>query len=93
MNDEMNVVRMLLMLCVCVLVRRIAPLGVDVDAVVVRVPSHVAPVRKGRHRQWRCHLQARSLVLDTEHLLHRLLALRLNKLPRLVRHRRSNACK
>ena len=48
-------------------VRRIAPLGVDVDAVVVRVPSHVAPVRKGRHRQWRCHLQARSLVLDTEH--------------------------
>ena len=52
--------------CVCV-VRHIAPLGVDVDAVVVRVPSHVAPVRKGRHRQWRCHLQARSLVLDTEY--------------------------
>ena len=63
---------------------RAAPLGVEIDAVVVRVPSHVVPVRKGCHRQWRRHLHARSLVFDTEHLLHRLLALRLHKLPRLV---------
>ena len=60
---------------------RAAPLGVEIDAVVVRVPSHVAAVRKGCHRQWRRHLHARSLVFDTEYLLHRLLALRLDKLP------------
>ena len=62
---------------------RAAPLGVEIDAVVVRVPSHVVPVHKGCHRQWRRHLHARSLVFDTEYLLHRLLALRLDKLPRL----------
>ena len=75
---------------------RAAPLGVEIDAVVVRVPSHIAcvvPVRKGCYRRWRCHLHARSLVFDTEYLLHRLLALRLDKLPRLVRHRRSDARK
>ena len=53
---------------------RAAPLGVEIDAVVVRVPSHVVPVRKGCHRQWRRHLHACSLVFDTEYLLHRLLA-------------------
>ena len=63
---------------------RAAPLGVEIDAVVVRVPSHVVPVRKGCHRQWRRHLHARSLVLDAEYLLHRMLALRLDKLSRLV---------
>ena len=47
--------KLFLLLCVCV-IRPIAPLGVDVDGLIVRVPSHVAPVRKGRHRQWRCHL-------------------------------------
>ena len=49
---------------------RAAPLslGVEVDAVVVRVPSHVVPVRKGCHRQWRRHLHTRSLVFDTEYL-------------------------
>ena len=73
---------------------RAAPLGVEIDAVVVWVPSHVVPVRKGYHRQWRRHLHACSLVFDTEYLLlHRLPALRLDKLPRLVRHRRSNARK
>ena len=76
-----------------VVLGRAAPLGVEIDAVVVRVPSHVVPVRKGCHRQWRRHLHARSLVFDTEYLLHRLLALRLDKLPRLVRHRRSDARK
>ena len=44
---------------------RAALLGVEIDAVVVRVPSHVVPVRKGCHRQWRRHLHARSLVFDT----------------------------
>ena len=29
---------------------------VEIDAVVVRVPSHVVPVHKGCHRQWRRHL-------------------------------------
>ena len=72
---------------------RAAPLGVEIDAVVVRVPSHVVPVHMGRHRQWRRHLHARSLVLDAEYLLNRMLALCLDKLPRLVRHRRSNARK
>ena len=72
---------------------RLSPLGIEIDAVVVRVPSHVIPVRKGCHRQWRRHRHARSLVSDTEYLLHRLLALRLDKLPRLVRHRRSDARK
>ena len=66
-----------------VMLGRISPLGVEVDAVVVRVPSHVIPVRKGCHRQWRRHRHARSLVSDTEYLLHRLLALRLDKLPRI----------
>ena len=42
---------------------RAAPLGAEIDAVVVRVPSHVVPVHMGRHRQWRRHLHARSLVL------------------------------
>ena len=46
---------------------RAAPLGVEIDAVVVRVPSHVVPVRKGYHRPWRRHLHARSLVFDTEY--------------------------
>ena len=55
-------------------------LGIEIDAVVVRVPSHVLPVRKGCHRQRRRHLQARSRVFDTKYLLHRLLALLLNKL-------------
>ena len=76
-----------------VVLGRAAPLGVEIDAVAVRVPSHVVPVHMGRHRQWRRHLHARSLVLDAEYLLHRMLALRLDKLPRLVRHRRSNARK
>ena len=76
-----------------VMLGRVSPLGVEVDAVVVRIPSHVIPVRKGCHRQWRRHRHARSLVSDTEYLLHRLLALRLDKLPRLVRHRRSDARK
>ena len=35
---------------------RSASKGVEIDAVVVRVPSHVVPVRKGCHRQWRRHL-------------------------------------
>ena len=61
---------------------RIAPVGIEIDAVVVRVPSHVLPVRKGCHRQRRCHPLARNLVFDTEYLLHRLRALLLNKLPR-----------
>ena len=43
---------------------RAAPLGVEIDAVVVRVPSHVVPVHMGHHRQWRCHLHARSLVSE-----------------------------
>ena len=34
-----------------VMLGRVSPLGVEVDAVVVRVPSHVIPVRKGCHRQ------------------------------------------
>ena len=38
-----------------VMLGRVSPLGVEVDAVVVRVPSHVIPVRKGCHRQWRRH--------------------------------------
>ena len=76
-----------------VVLGRVSPLGVEIETVVVRVPSHVIPVRKGCHRYWRRHLHARSLVSDTEYLLHRLLALRLDKLPRLVRHRRSNARK
>ena len=58
-----------------VMLGRVSPLGVEVDAVVVRIPSHVIPVRKGCHRQWRRHRHARSLVSDTEYLLHRLLAL------------------
>ena len=33
--------------------RRAAPLGVEIDAVVVRVPSHAIPVHMGRHCQWR----------------------------------------
>ena len=53
-----------------VMLGRVSPLGVEVDAVVVRVPSHVIPVRKGCHRQWRRHRHARSLVSDTEYLLH-----------------------
>ena len=76
-----------------VMLGRVSPLGVEVDAVVVRIPSHVIPVRKGCHRQWRRHRHARSLVSDTEYLLHRLLALRLDKLPRLICHRRSDARK
>ena len=48
------------------------------SSVVVRVSSHVIPVRKGCHRQRRRHPQARSLVFDTEYLLHRLLALLLD---------------
>ena len=32
-----------------------APLGVEIDAVVVRVPSHVVPVRKGCHRSIELH--------------------------------------
>ena len=36
---------------------------------------------------------ASFLIPSTCYLLHRLLAFRLSKLPRLVRHRRSNACK
>ena len=35
---------------------RIAPLGIEIDAVVVRVPLHVLPVRKECHRQRRRHL-------------------------------------
>ena len=50
-----------------VMLGRVSPLGVEVDAVVVRVPSHVIPVRKGCHRQWRRHRHARSLVSDTEY--------------------------
>ena len=53
-----------------VMLGRVSPLGVEVDAVVVRVPSHVIPVRKGCHRQWRRHRHARSLVSDTEYLLY-----------------------
>ena len=56
---------------------RIAPLGIEIDAVVVRVPSHVLPVLKRA---------------ATECLLHRLPALLLKK-PRLDRHYRSNARK
>ena len=41
---------------------RAAPLGVEIDAVVVRAPSHVVPVCKGCHRQWLRHLHARSLA-------------------------------
>ena len=43
---------------------RAAPLGVEIDAVVVRVPSHVVPVRKGCHRQRRRHLHALGLGAD-----------------------------
>ena len=42
---------------------RAAPLGVEIDAVVVRVPSHVVPVHMECHSQWRRHLHAPSLVL------------------------------
>ena len=48
---------------------RAGPLGVEIDAVVVRVLSHVVPVHMGCHRQWRRHLHARSLVLDTEYYI------------------------
>ena len=68
-------------------------LRVHVNAVVVRVPSHVILLRKGCHRQRRRHLHARCVVFDAEHLLHRLLALRLYKLPRFVRHSSSHARK
>ena len=47
-----------------VVLGRISPLGIEIDAVVVRIPSHVIPVRKGCHRQWRRHRHARSLVSD-----------------------------
>ena len=47
----------------------------------IRVPSHVIILRNGRHRQRQRHLHARLLVSDPEYLLHRLLALRLDKLP------------
>ena len=50
-----------------VMLGRVSPLGVEIDAVVVRIPSHVIPVRKGCHRQWRRHRHARSLVSDTEY--------------------------
>ena len=54
---------------------RAAPLGVEMDAVVIVVPSHIVPVRKGCHRQWRRHLHAHSLVYDTETLLHEVICL------------------
>ena len=38
-------------------------------------------------------MRAASFVLDAEYLLYRMLALRLDKLPRLVCHHRSNARK
>ena len=52
--------------------------------VLLWVPSHVVLLRNlnGCHRQRRRHLHARLLVSDPEYLLHRLLALRLDKLPR-----------
>ena len=74
-----------------VVLRGAAPLEVEIDAVVVQVPSHVVPVHTRCRRQWRRHLHARSLVLDPEYLLHRVLALRLDNLSRLAR--RSNAHK
>ena len=43
---------------------RAAPLRVEVDAVVVRVPPHVVLRRKGCHRQRRRHLHALGLVAD-----------------------------
>ena len=43
-------------------------LRVHVDAVVVRVPSHVILLRKGCHRQRRRHLHARCVVFDAEQL-------------------------
>ena len=43
---------------------RAAPLGVEIDAVVVRVPSYAIPVRKGCHLQRRRHLHARCLVFE-----------------------------
>ena len=36
-------------------------------------------------------MRAASFLIPSTYLLHRMLALRLDKLPRLVRHRRSNA--
>ena len=46
-----------------VMLGRVLPLGVEVDAVVVRVPSHVIPVRKGCHRQW--HMDMELMILDS----------------------------
>ena len=45
-----------------VVLRRAALLGVEIDAVVVRVPSHVVPVRMRCHCQWRRHRDVPSLV-------------------------------
>ena len=74
LKDEMKNIDFFLEGCcraaLIVVFGRAAPLGVEIDAVVVRVPSHVVPVHMGCHRQWRRHLHARSLVLDAEYLLH-----------------------
>ena len=43
-------------------------------------------LRNGCQRQRQRHLHARLLVSDPEYLLHRLLALRLDKLPCFIRH-------
>ena len=68
-----------------VVIGRAAPLRVGNNAIIIRVPSHVILLRDGCHRQRRRHHHARLLVSDPEYLLHRLLALRLDKRPRLVR--------
>ena len=44
---------------------RVSPLGVEIDAVVVRVPSHVFPVRKGRHRGGVTFMRAASSLMPS----------------------------
>ena len=58
-----------------VVIGRAAPLRVENNAIIIRVPSHVILLRNGCQRQRQRHLHARLLVSDPEYLLHRLLAL------------------
>ena len=41
-----------------VVLRRAAPLGVEINAIVVRVPSHVVPVHMGCHHPKQTRLRA-----------------------------------
>ena len=67
-----------------VVIGRAAPLRVEDNAIIIRVPSHAILLRNGCHRQRRRHLHACLLVSDPDYLLHRLLALRLDKLPYIL---------